>query len=141
MLLHRLCKCNKAILCRGQSLRSAYERDMAMVLLDQMFHRHGHAGLIVNPQIADPRANLTCIHKDEWNLAATERLNKIVVHLGGHNSNAVHLALQHAAYTMLHARGVIVRIADQNFLTMLYRNILKGLYQLRKKRIGYIRDN
>src|SRR5882724_2959906 len=80
MLLHRLGKCNKTVFRRGQPLRSAYECDMAMIVLNQMRHCQGHSGLIVNAQIADPGANLSRIHKDKWDLAATERLNKVIVH-------------------------------------------------------------
>src|ERR1022692_869654 len=63
----------------------------------------------------------------------------MLVYLGGHDSYALHLALQHPAHAYCHPRGIIVRRTDKDFVTMMNRNILKAFDQLRGKCICDIR--
>src|ERR1017187_1723342 len=81
------------------------------------------------------------VNEHQWNLAPGKLLKQVSFDTEGHDGHAIHIAFEHPAEALRHARRVVVCRAYQYLIAMLNCNIFKSLDQFRKERIRYLRDD
>ena len=106
-----------------------------------MLHGVVDSGLVVDLDAAHAGAWGSCVEEYEGDVSAAEDFDEGVVHLGGHDGNAVDLSLQHAGDAVLHAVGVVVGVGDEDLFAVDYGDVLEGFYELWKERVGDVGDD
>src|SRR5262249_48059171 len=104
-------------------------------------HRLPKPMQIVDTNVADVRSRHAHVGEDQRHFSQLQIFEQHFFHAESHHGHAFHSALNHAAYSCLYTLGVVAGGSQQNFVTVLYRNSLKNLYDLGEKRIGDFRND
>ena len=91
-----------------------------------MLHGSLHTSLVVHAHHAGAERGYGRVHEDHGNVPAGQAAYQVILHLRGHDGDAVHLALQHARDAGFHALGIVVGVGDEHFLVVLHRDVFEG---------------
>ena len=96
--------------------------------------------LVIDLEDADARAVGTDIDENERNLAFGQLVEKRLLDAEGHHGHALDFALDHSPDAVVHALGVVVGGAHEDFVAVLDGDIFKALNQFGKEGIGDFGD-
>jgi hypothetical protein len=126
---------------RLQMQRSSDEGDARMPERGQMLYRLPDSILIVNADVSYSRHVGSDVNEYQRNLTETKVFDQRVFHAEGQDRHPIHPALDHASHRRFHAFRVVHGGGDQYLVVVFDRLILEGLYDLREKRVGNLRDD
>ncbi len=83
----------------------------------------------------------TNINGTHFVLAAMKAVDQVGAHLGGHDGDAVHFALQHALHADFGAFGAVAGIGDDDFVSVANGHIFERLDQFGEERVRDVGDD
>jgi hypothetical protein len=97
--------------------------------------------LIVDADVGDSRNVGSHVNEYLGNLTKTKVFDERVFHAKGEDRHPIHPALDHATHRRFHALGIVHGGGEQYLVVVFNGLILEGLYDLREKWVGNLRDN
>src|SRR5262245_53506912 len=141
MLLHNFCERRAPSRGRVQMWRPTDVSDVAMAERQQILDALANAFLVIDDNVADVRTNFAYVEKDQGNLFVRQPPAQADIHLGGHDSHASHVLLKHALDGPYDPLWIVVRVGEDDVVTVRAGLLFYALDQFREERIVNVRDD
>src|SRR3954470_7234889 len=126
---------------RFQAQRPGNEGNLLVTKSSQVLNRLTNPVLIIDSDIADPRARWAYVYIYNWHLADAQVLDEMLLHSERQDSDAFNAAFQHASNGNLHSLGIVIRGTEKDFVVMLDGNPFEHLHDFREERISDVGDD